>query len=117
MPRGRTSSADDTGPGLDRNVKVIGQTAQAGMRARHPDRIAPRTFGVNGRSLSHNTLPPPSSPARLADGGSNVDVIDIFVKTYGRGLPTDDRKAQSFRSHVRGRRPRFYLAVQIERSK
>ncbi len=103
----------DTRPRLDRNVKVIGQDAQAGARSRHPDRIAPRTSGMNGRSLSRSILPPPGRPAASADGGFHVDMIDVLVKTYGKGLPTDGQKAQSFQSTARAGWPRFSLAVQI----
>jgi hypothetical protein len=45
------------------------------------------------------------------DGGFYIDMIDVLVKTYGKGLPTDGQKAQSFQSIARAGWPRFSLAV------
>ena len=74
--------------------------------------IAPRSFAVNGRSLSHSPLPPLGRLAELADGGFEVDLTDFSAKTYGRVLRTDGQIAQSFQSTARAGWPRFYLAVQ-----
>src|SRR5574337_404755 len=47
------------------------------------------------------------------DGGFHVDLIDILVKPYGTGLPTDGQLAQSFQSTARAGWPRFSLAVRL----
>jgi hypothetical protein len=66
---------------------------------------------MNGRSLSRSILPPPGRPVTAADGGLDVDLIEILAETYGKGLLTDGRKAQSFQSTTRAEWRAFSLAV------
>jgi hypothetical protein len=68
---------------------------------------------MNGRSLSRSILPPPGRPAALADGGFDVDLIEVLAEMYGKGLLMDGRKAQSFQSTARAGWPRFSLAVPL----
>ena len=49
----------------------------------------------------------------MADGASNIDFIDVLVRTYGTRLQTDGPKAQSFQSTARAGWRRFSLAVQV----
>src|SRR5579883_1602787 len=46
----------DARPRLRRDVKVVGQDAQADTRSGHPASIAQHGLRANDRSLSHNTL-------------------------------------------------------------
>jgi len=45
-------------PRLRRDVKVVGQNAQADARTGYPASIAPHSLRANDRCLSHNTLLP-----------------------------------------------------------
>lgn len=48
-----------------------------------------------------------------ADGGFDAGLIEVLAETYGRGLPMDGRKTQSFQSTAGTAWPRFSLAVQL----
>lgn len=62
----------------------------------------------------------PSGLARIsarygADGARIVERLDVLSKTDGKGDSAEAQKLKSPQPHAPGRRPRFYLAVQIER--
>lgn len=67
---------------------------------------------MNSRSLSRSILLLPGPLAASADGGSDVDLIDVLAKTYGKGLPPDSQKTQSFQPTARAGWRAFSLAVQ-----
>jgi PD-(D/E)XK nuclease superfamily len=45
------------------------------------------------------------------DGGFHVDLIEVLVETYGKGLPADGQKAQRYQPTASVGWPRFSLAV------
>jgi hypothetical protein len=52
-----------------------------------------------------------------ADGARIVEMLNVFGKTYGKGVWEVAQKLKTLQPHAPSRRRCFYLAVQIKRSK